>query len=165
MEHVKAWIINGPNLNLLGIRETEIYGKTGMDELLSSLGREFPNDLIEYFQSNHEGQLIDCLQSSLRHAFPVNPALTDRSNPFPTHIPDFVLLNPGGLGHSSVALADTVAALTVPVYEIHLTHPASRESFRQVSYITPSCKGLVSGFGIQSYLWAYRAVRTKMLGS
>jgi 3-dehydroquinate dehydratase-2 len=140
MNSVHALIINGPNLNLLGHREREIYGHTGMDVILEQLRQEFPEDRIDYFQSNHEGDLIDQLQAC-------------------EHNVGFVLLNPGGLTHTSVALADAVAAIQIPVFEVHLSHPPSRESFRHHSYIAAHCRGCISGMGAASYPLAYRGAR------
>lgn len=140
MNPVHVLIINGPNLNMLGQREPEIYGHTGMDAIVEQIRQEFPEDRIDYFQSNHEGDLIDQLQAC-------DPAV------------GFVLLNPGGLTHTSVALADAVAAIQVPVFEVHLSHPPSRESFRHHSYIAAHCRGCISGMGAASYRLAYRGAR------
>lgn len=140
MNSVHALIINGPNLNMLGLREPEIYGHTGMDAILEQLRQEFPEDRIDYFQSNHEGDLIDKLQTCELSV-------------------GFVLLNPGGLTHTSVSLADTVAAIQIPVFEVHLSHPPSRESFRHPSYIAAYCRGCISGMGAASYHLAYKGAR------
>jgi 3-dehydroquinate dehydratase-2 len=141
MNPVHALIINGPNLNLLGRREPEIYGHTGMDSILEALREEFPLDQIDYFQSNHEGELIDTLQACDSKSL------------------GFVLLNPGGLTHTSIALADAVAAIEIPVFEVHISHPSSRETFRQQSFIAAYCKGCVSGMGPSSYRLAYQGAR------
>ncbi|MFM7911846.1 MAG: type II 3-dehydroquinate dehydratase [Bacteroidota bacterium] len=140
MNSVHALILNGPNLNLLGLREPEIYGHTGMDAILEALRQEFPQDRIDYVQSNHEGVLIDTLQAC-------DPGMA------------FVLLNPGGLTHTSVALADAVAAINVPVYEVHLSHPPSRETYRHHSYIASHCRGSISGMGALGYRLAYEGAR------
>lgn len=140
MNPIHVLILNGPNLNILGRREPEIYGHKGMDAILEELRREFPEDRIDYFQSNHEGDLIDILQAC------------DPST-------GFVLLNPGGLTHTSVALADTVAAIEIPVFEVHLSHPPSRETFRHPSFISAHCRGCISGMGSESYRLAYQGAR------
>lgn len=125
-------IINGPNLNLLGKREPEIYGSRSFDDYLEELRLEFPHHQLLYFQSNHEGELIDKIQSA---GFQV----------------DGILLNAGGYTHTSVALADAVAAVPAPVVEVHISNPNSREAFRRQSYLSPYCKAVVSGFGLASY--------------
>ena len=140
MNSFHALILNGPNLNLLGLREPEIYGHTGMDAILEALRQEFPQDRIDYVQSNHEGVLIDTLQAC-------DPSIA------------FILLNPGGLTHTSVALADAVAAIKVPVYEVHLSHPPSREAYRHHSYIAAHCRGSISGMGALGYRLAYEGAR------
>ncbi len=140
MNLIHVLILNGPNLNLLGQREPEIYGHTGMDAILEDLQKEFPQDRIEYVQSNHEGVLIDTLQAC-------DPGI------------DFVLLNPGGLTHTSIALADAVAAIKIPIYEVHLSHPPSRETYRHLSYIAAHCRGSISGMGALSYRLAYLGAR------
>lgn len=125
-------IINGPNLNLLGKREPEIYGNRSFDDYLEELRAAFPNHRLQYFQSNHEGVLIDKVQSA---GFQI----------------DGILLNAGGYTHTSVALADAVAAVPAPVIEVHISNPNSREEFRRHSYLSPYCKAVVSGFGLESY--------------
>ena len=125
-------IINGPNLNLLGKREPDIYGTRSFEDYLEELRIAFPQHHIRYFQSNHEGELIDKIQSA---GFEVNG----------------ILLNAGGYTHTSVALADAVAAVPAPVIEVHISNPNSRETFRRNSYLSPYCKAVVSGFGLESY--------------
>lgn len=125
-------IINGPNLNLLGKREPEIYGSRSFDDYLEELRLAFPHHQLLYFQSNHEGELIDKIQSAGFQA-------------------DGILLNAGGYTHTSVALADAVAAVPAPVIEVHISNPNSREAFRRQSYLSPYCKAVVSGFGLASY--------------
>ena len=122
-------IINGPNLNLLGQREPEIYGGVSFDTYYKQL-QEVPTWELEYFQSNVEGELINFLQ-----AFEG----------------DGVVLNAGGYTHTSVALRDAVASCSIPVVEVHISNVAGRESFRHESLLTPVCKGLVMGFGLESY--------------
>lgn len=129
-------IVNGPNLNLLGKRETLVYGRTTLKDIkqrVEELG--FCNGVeVSFMQSNHEGELIDYLQK----------------------IPDgdSVILNPGGYGHTSVALRDCVAAIEPLVVEVHITNIFAREEFRQTSLISPVCAGLITGFGADVYLMA-----------
>ena len=125
-------IINGPNLNLLGKREPEIYGNRSFDEYLEELRLTFPNHRLHYFQSNHEGELIDKIQTAGYQL-------------------DGILLNAGGYTHTSVAIADAIAAVTSPVVEVHISNPNSREAFRRHSYLSPYCKAVISGFGLESY--------------
>lgn len=125
-------IINGPNLNLLGKREPEIYGNRSFDDYLEELRAAFPNHTLHYYQSNHEGELIDKVQAAGFQS-------------------DGIILNAGGYTHTSVALADAVAAVPAPVVEVHISNPNSREEFRRQSYLSPYCKAVVSGFGLESY--------------
>lgn len=151
MKAIHAWILNGPNLNLLGVREPSIYGTQSMDQILDQLRQEYPLDRLDFFQTNHEGELIQKIQEWV----PLGKADQDRV------LPDFLLLNAGGWSHTSVALADAVAMLTIPVYEVHLSHPPSRESFRAISPLSVYCKGTVSGFGPDSYRLAYAGARSR----
>lgn len=126
-------IINGPNLNLLGKREPDIYGSTTFDDYLRALRKEYQEDLtLGYFQSNIEGEIIDELQRVGKHATPI-------------------LLNAGGYTHTSVAIADAVAAIESPVLEIHISQPAAREAERHSSLLSKYCKGSISGLGLSSY--------------
>ncbi|MGE0827937.1 MAG: type II 3-dehydroquinate dehydratase [Hyphomonadaceae bacterium] len=134
------FILNGPNLNLLGQREPEVYGRDTLDDIKSAcaaraaeLGRA-----IDFRQSNHEGELIDWL-----HEARISAAL--------------VIFNPGAYTHTSVALHDAVKAIAIPVIEIHLSNPASREPFRHMSYVSPVAKGVIAGFGAGSYALALDA--------
>lgn len=129
---MKLHIINGPNLNLLGTREPEIYGSRGFDAYLEELRAAFPAHEISYFQSNVEGELINNLQE----------------NGF---VCDGIILNAGGYTHTSVAIADAVAAIRTPVIEVHISNVFARESFRHLSYIAPNCVGVIGGFGLNSY--------------
>lgn len=138
---MKIMVVHGPNLNLLGTREPDVYGTATLDEIDAAL-REAAADRsseVETFQSNHEGELIDKLQQA-RDGF------------------DGVLINPGGYTHTSVALRDAVQALDVPVVEVHLSNIYAREEFRQHSMITGACTGIVSGFGVRSYLMGLDAL-------
>jgi len=129
---MKITIINGPNLNLLGKRETEIYGDVSFEEYLSKQKTIFPDFEIEYFQSNIEGEIIDKIQ--------------ERGFDY-----DGIILNAGGYTHTSVAIADAVKAVNTPVIEVHISNILSREEFRHKSLIGPYCKGSIMGFGLKSY--------------
>lgn len=128
-------IINGPNLNLLGTREPNIYGNQSFDDYLASLPTLYPNVHFEYFQSNHEGDLIDKLHAV---GFSV----------------DGIVLNAGAYTHTSIALADAIKAISSPVVEVHISNVHARESFRRQSFLSPVCKGVICGFGLQSYTLA-----------
>jgi 3-dehydroquinate dehydratase-2 len=136
-----VFVLNGPNLNLLGSREPEIYGRETLDDIARMLTeRAGPLDLeLDIRQSNHEGHLIDWLHEA---------AATGAKA---------VILNAGGYTHTSVALRDAVAAIEVPVIEVHLSNPAAREPFRHASLIAPVAKGSIAGFGARSYMLALDA--------
>lgn len=126
-------IINGPNLNLLGKREPEVYGTVSFEDFFVQLESEFRNSVkITYFQSNHEGAIIDKL-----HEVGFGDA--------------GIVLNPGGLTHTSVALGDAVAAVSAPVMEVHISNIHARESFRQHSYVSRYAKGVIIGCGLNGY--------------
>ena len=129
---MKIAIINGPNLNLLGKRETGIYGDSSFESYLSELKNKFPAMELEYFQSNVEGEIINKLHET-GFSF------------------DGIVLNAGGYTHTSIAIGDAIAAITTPVVEVHISNIFAREDFRHVSYIAPKCKGSISGFGLQGY--------------
>lgn len=129
---MKILIINGPNLNLLGKREPEVYGNRGFEEYLDELRQSFKGTDIDYFQSNVEGEIINALHG------------TDGKY-------DAVLLNAGGYTHTSVAIADAVGAISTAVIEIHISCILAREEFRHKSLIAPKCKGSIMGFGLDSY--------------
>lgn len=129
---VKIAIVNGPNLNLLGTREPEVYGNQSFEEFFTELTHGFKGELY-YFQSNIEGELIDFLQQFKG---------------------DGILFNAGGYTHTSVAIRDCIAAIETPVIEVHISNVATRESFRHESLLTPVCIGLVMGFGLESYRMA-----------
>jgi len=129
---VKLIIINGPNLNLLGIRETSIYGNTSFEDFLITLQKKYPQIKIEYFQSNIEGEIINKLHET---GFSY----------------DGIILNAGGYTHTSVAIADAITAIKTPVIEVHISNIFSREDYRKTSLIAPNCKGSISGFGLDSY--------------
>ncbi|MBL7911024.1 MAG: type II 3-dehydroquinate dehydratase [Bacteroidia bacterium] len=129
---MKIAIINGPNLNLLGKREPEVYGNLNFDEFLKDLQSHYPKVEIVYFQSNVEGELINKLHE-LGFTF------------------DGIILNAGAYTHTSVALADAVAAIKTPVLEVHISNIFAREDFRHVSYLGAKCVGSVSGLGLKGY--------------
>ncbi len=132
---MKVLVLHGPNLNLMGGREPEIYGSMTLDEintLLSEKALEL-GVKVTCLQSNHEGVLIDALQDAQSWA-------------------DGVVFNPGGYTHTSVALRDVITAIDIPVIEVHLTNILAREKFRHQSVIAPVCKGTITGFGMTSYL-------------
>ena len=128
----KILIVNGPNLNLLGQREEDIYGKISFEEYLKELKSKFDFE-IDYFQSNVEGELINTLQQA-------------KSNGFTG-----IIINAGGYTHTSVALRDCIKAIERPVVEVHISNITARESFRHESMISPVCAGCVFGFGLKSY--------------
>lgn len=130
----KILIINGPNLNLLGAREPDIYGNVTMDDYLKALSVDYPGVEIEYFQSNHEGDLIDRLQEA----------------GFDSGIAG-IILNAGAYTHTSLAIADAIRAIERPVVEVHISNPATRDAIRHTSLIAPACRGTISGFGMDSY--------------
>lgn len=138
---MKILIVNGPNLNLLGRRQPEIYGSRAMDDILDEVRAAFPGVEINYYQSNHEGALIDKIQEA-----GYDPAVRG------------IILNAGGYTHTSVALADAVAAVPVPVVEVHLSNIAAREDFRRTSLLAPVCRGTISGLGPAVYELAVRAL-------
>ena len=125
-------IINGPNLNLLGVREQNIYGATSFEVYFNELQKQFPNYSIEYFQSNIEGELVNKLQE-VGFSY------------------DGIILNAGAYTHTSVALQDVIKAITTPVVEVHISNTFSRETFRHISYVSPVAKGIIIGFGLQGY--------------
>jgi len=135
---MKISIINGPNLNLLGKREPEKYGILSFEDFLDSLQLKYPNEDFTYFQSNVEGEIINEIH---RQGFAV----------------DGIILNAGGYTHTSVAIADAIAAIKAPVIEVHITNIAAREEFRHTSLIAHSCKGSIAGFGLDSYRLAVEA--------
>jgi len=124
--------MNGPNLNLLGKREPEIYGSQSFEDYFHELKNRFPGLDLEYFQSNHEGDLIDKLHEC---GFSYTG----------------IILNAGAYTHTSIALADAVSGINTPVIEVHISQVFAREAFRHKSYIAPVCKGSISGFGLDSY--------------
>jgi 3-dehydroquinate dehydratase-2 len=137
---MRILVINGPNLNLLGKREPQLYGSITLDDIEKSIAKKFPDVKFEWYQSNVEGVLIDHLQKATGGAF------------------DGVLLNAGAYTHYSYAIRDAVAALKVPVIEVHLTNTHAREEFRHRSVLASVCTGVIAGFGATSYELAVRAL-------
>lgn len=129
---MKIAIINGPNLNLLGNRETNVYGTQSFEQYFENIEKQFPHIDFDYFQSNIEGELINQLQQI---GFEYNG----------------IVFNPGGYTHTSVALGDCIAAITTPVVEIHISNIFAREDFRKISYISAKCKGTITGLGLKGY--------------
>ncbi|MBN7814951.1 type II 3-dehydroquinate dehydratase [Algoriphagus pacificus] len=129
---MKILIINGPNLNLLGKREPEVYGSTSFEEFFESLKKTFPEVELEYFQSNVEGELINKIHEG---GFSY----------------DAILLNAGGYTHTSVAISDAIAGVTTPTLEVHISNIYKREEFRHKSIISKSCVGMISGLGLKGY--------------
>ncbi len=129
---MKLAIINGPNLNLLGKREQDIYGNIGFDEYMAKLKEKFRHIELYYFQSNVEGELINKLHE-IGFTY------------------DGIVLNAGAYTHTSVAIADAVASIKTPVIEVHISNIFAREDYRHVSYLGAKCKGSISGFGLKGY--------------
>ena len=132
---MKIIIINGPNLNLLGKREPGVYGSTTFEDFFSELKKKYAGLTLEYYQSNVEGEIINKLHET---GFSY----------------DGIILNAGGYTHTSVAIADAVAAIKTPVIEVHISNIHAREEFRHTSLIAKNCKGVITGFGLDSYLLA-----------
>lgn len=133
-------IINGPNLNLLGKREPEVYGAQSFDDYLSHLRSKYSDTEFHYFQSNVEGELINALQ---QYGFGF----------------DGIIFNPGGYTHTSVAIGDCIAGITTPVVEVHISNVHAREEFRKISHVSAKAKGTICGLGLKGYelalLWLH----------
>jgi len=132
-------VIHGPNLNLLGTREPHLYGTQTLAQINQYIGTSFPDLEFEFFQSNHEGAIIDKIQQAQGNF-------------------DGIVINPGAYTHTSIAIRDAIASISIPVVEVHLSNIFAREEFRRRSVITPVCKGLISGFGAESYALGIRAL-------
>jgi 3-dehydroquinate dehydratase-2 len=128
---MKIIIINGVNMNAVGYREPEIYGYSSFEDYLCSLRLRFPDLQIDYFQSNHLEDLVDTLYKSKHY--------------------DGIILNPGAYTHTSIVLADTIKALNVKTIEVHISNLFGREAYRRNSFISATCQGFISGFGLKSY--------------
>jgi 3-dehydroquinate dehydratase-2 len=129
---MKIAIINGPNLNLLGIREPDVYGSQTFEQYFAELKKKYPAISFKYFQSNVEGELINELQ---RVGFEY----------------DGIIMNPGGYTHTSVAIGDAIAAIKTPVIEVHISNVHAREDFRKISHVSAKCKGTIAGLGLRGY--------------
>ncbi len=129
----KILIINGANLNLLGIREPEIYGTTSFETFFQTLTKKFPQFDLYYFQSNSEGAIIDQIHKAFEQNF------------------DGIIINPGAYSHYSYAIRDAIKSIQIPVVEVHISNIFNRESFRQKSVTAAACIGTISGFGLKSY--------------
>ena len=140
---MKIIIINGPNLNLLGVREPGIYGSSSFEQYLPTLQARYPDDEIAYYQSNVEGELINKLQEVGFTA-------------------DGIVLNAGAYTHTSIALHDCIRSLKSPVVEVHISNVHQREEFRHRSMISAACRGVICGFGLDSYRLAVEAIRESL---
>jgi 3-dehydroquinate dehydratase II len=129
---INVAIINGPNLNLLGTREPEVYGVKNFEQFLDELVSKYPEVDFTYFQSNIEGELINALQKE-------------------GAVADGIILNPGGYTHTSVAIGDAIAAIKAPVVEVHISNVHAREEFRKISHISAKAKGTITGLGLKGY--------------
>lgn len=129
---MKLIIINGPNLNLLGVREKDVYGNQSFEDYLELLKKKYPGVDFEYYQSNVEGELINEIQEK-------------------GFLFDGIILNAGAYTHTSIAIADAVKAIKAPVVEVHISNIFAREDYRHVSYLGRNCAGSISGFGLKSY--------------
>jgi 3-dehydroquinate dehydratase-2 len=137
---MKIAIINGPNLNLLGTREPDVYGAQSFGQYLETIKKDFPQVQFTYFQSNIEGELINALQQADA---------------------DGIILNPAGYTHTSVAIGDAIAAIKIPVIEVHISNVHAREDFRKISHVSAKCRGTISGLGLTGYSLAARFLLDK----
>ena len=136
---MRIQVINGPNLNLLGEREPAVYGKQSLNDLLTLLKSNFPNIDFHFIQSNHEGEIIDCIQMCNQNQIPI-------------------VINPGGYSHTSVAIHDALKMSKVPKIEVHITNIHQREHFRQHSITAMACNGVIAGLGFNGYCLAVEAL-------
>lgn len=136
---MRLLVLNGPNLNLVGQREPEVYGHESLDDAERQVATRYPDHQLVWRQSNHEGQLIDWLHAAGEEGF------------------TGVIINPGGLTHTSVALADAIRSIDQPVIEVHISNIHAREAFRQVSLSGAACRGIISGLGLSGYALAVQA--------
>jgi 3-dehydroquinate dehydratase II len=137
---MRIFVINGPNLNLLGKREPEVYGTDSLWDIENDLKRRFPSIAFEFYQSNIEGELVGWIQKGM------------------DGMVDGMVLNAGAYTHYSIAIRDAIAALKIPVIEVHLSNVYAREEFRKESMLAPVCKGIIAGFGAEGYALAVRAL-------
>ncbi len=139
---MKIAIINGPNLNLLGSRETDIYGGETFEHYFNKIRKKYETIDFDYYQSNVEGELINELQSAGKKM-------------------DGIILNAGAYTHTSIAIGDTIAAIKIPVVEVHISNIEAREEFRKFSYISAKCSGTIFGFGLKGYMLAVESFLNK----
>ncbi len=141
---MKILVINGPNLNMLGIREPDIYGKNTYSDLLKLISEYCTENKVEveFFQSNHEGDIVDKIQEAY--------------NKF-----DGIVINPAAYTHTSVAIPDAIKAVNIPAVEVHISDISKRESYRQISYVTPVCKKTICGLGFHGYIEAIKYLINK----
>ncbi|WP_068472313.1 type II 3-dehydroquinate dehydratase [Saccharicrinis aurantiacus] len=139
---MKILIINGPNLNLLGKREVNVYGNQSFESFFTAVQKKYSNINLEYYQSNSEGKLLDKIHE-VGFTF------------------DGIVLNAGAYTHTSVALADAISGITTPVIEVHISNVFKREQFRHHSFISPVCVGTIAGFGLDSYILAIESLLLK----
>jgi 3-dehydroquinate dehydratase II len=140
---MKIQIINGPNLNLLGVRQTSIYGDTCFEEFFETLIKLYPEIELSYYQSNTEGEIINKLHE-IGFSY------------------DGIIINAGAYTHTSIAIADAISAIKSTVIEVHISNIMKREKFRHLSYLSPVCKGSIFGFGLDSYRLAIESFAYKM---
>lgn len=173
---MKILIVNGPNLNLLGQREPGVYGSKSFEEYLEELRTEYPDVEIQYYQSNHEGDLVDVIHVAGGYTLDMpkyqkQPELevgfTDDDEDMIVAVPevtavDGVVLNAGAYTHTSVALHDAIRAVKIPVIEVHISNVHQREEFRHHSYISPAASGIIVGFGIEGYGLAVQGLINKI---
>lgn len=142
---MKILVINGPNINMLGTREPEIYGSTTMQDINNELveySKQFGEIDFEFFQSNHEGEIVDKIQASKDF--------------------DGLIVNPAAYTHTSVAIADAIKAINIKAIEVHLSNPHTREDYRKISYTASACIGVIAGFGKESYKLALTGLINKI---
>lgn len=142
---MKILVINGPNINMLGTREPEIYGQETLDDINQELveySKQFGEINLEFFQSNHEGEIVDKIQQSKGY--------------------DGLIINPAAYTHTSIAIADAIKAIDIKAVEVHLSNPQQREDFRKISYSATACVGVVAGFGKEGYKLALKGLLSKI---
>ncbi len=139
---MKIAIINGPNLNLIGTRETDIYGSESFERYFNKIRKKYETIDFDYFQSNVEGELINEIQSAGQKM-------------------DGIILNAGAYTHTSIAIGDAIAAIKIPVVEVHISNIEAREEFRKLSHISSKCAGTITGFGLKGYILAVESFLNK----
>lgn len=142
---MKILVINGPNINMLGTREPEIYGHETLDDINQELveySKQFGEINLEFFQSNHEGEIVDKIQQSKNY--------------------DGLIINPAAYTHTSIAIADAIKAIGIKAVEVHLSNPQQREDFRKISYSATACTGVIAGFGKEGYKLALKGLLSKI---